>query len=185
MIASLFCGRKLASCATLGCMMRSFTPATSAAAGARQAIGAKGGEQLQSRKGQRHRPEIPAPASLISQSRRRGENSDGEKRQPVQADDRGRFAQARDSGRAPCRSRSREIRSARARAAIRSRTRPTASAKMRPAPGDHNNRAIAKPMAGKIARPAGSARTPKGSAQANLSASTRKAAPSHQRPATK
>src|SRR5215211_2634468 len=65
------------------------------------------------------------------------------------------------------------------------RVSPNAKAKMRPAPGDQNRRAKAKLKAGKKASAAGRPSTPKGSAQAKTSASTRKAAPSHHSPATK
>ena len=65
------------------------------------------------------------------------------------------------------------------------RPSPNASAKTRDGPGDHRSRAIANPAAGKKARAAGSATTPSGSAQANRSASTRKAEPIHQSPARK
>ena len=63
--------------------------------------------------------------------------------------------------------------------------RPTASAKTREAPGNHSKRASAKPSAGNNASAAGNPRTPRGKAHANLSASTRKAEPSHHRPAVK
>src|ERR1700730_5366243 len=65
------------------------------------------------------------------------------------------------------------------------RLNPAARANRRPAPGVQSSRAIIKPKPGKTASTAGSPATPSGKAQAYSSASTRNAAPSHQRPATK
>ena len=86
----------------------------------------------------------PAPASLIGQSRRRGENSDGENRQAMQSRRSRRIAQERRfwPSAMPISFQGNPV-STSARSPSLA-PRPTASAKMRPAPGDHNNRAMRK-----------------------------------------
>ena len=187
MIASRFSGLNLSSCGRFGCTMRSRTPATvgdrprRAAAKRRSRPGPRGRGAASAGAGQRSRRCSPVSERRRRRADQRRRGASGRRARPAR---RPASSQRFWPSAMPSVFQGKPVKTCPRSHSLA--VRPTAKARTRAAPGGQSRRASSEAEGRKEREHRRQAEHAEAaSAQANWSASTRKAAPSHQRPATK